>query len=281
MEPMMKTKYLNLYSPTEKQLLRQLDDLFKRWESTVGDKPDSGYWFIPDGFYPKYFSQKPRILYMARDAYDLYGADDERGERTYTEKFLRQYVDGRMDDGKRKDGICINRVKFHKMLIQVAYGIVHNCHWSKVPYASEICAGGAVFDRVSFAFMNLCKWSHESDDKSKPGTGADWTAINEFMEKSLTTETNFFLQEIQLLQPDIIISMNLGPEIIKRVFGEKVIQIDNTNPNCYAYSIEEAKNLNPILVLDSWHFSARNKKEQTEIYEPLLTVLEGCRVRIK
>lgn len=75
--------------------------------------------------------------------------------------------------------------------------------------------------------------------------------------------------------------MNLGPEIIKRVFGEKVIQIDNTNPNCYAYSIEEAKNLNPILVLDSWHFSARNKTEQTEIYEPLLTVLEGCRVRIK
>lgn len=277
----MKTKYLNFYSTTEKQLLRQLDKLFKRWERTVGDGPDSGYWFIPDGFYPGYFSQKPKILYMARDAYDLYGIDDKRGERTYIEKFLRQYLAGRMDDGKHVDGICINRVKFHKMLMQVAYGIVHSCRWNQIPYASEICADGNVFDHVSFAFMNLCKWSHESDDKSKSGTGADWTAINEFVEKSLTTETNFFIDEIRLLRPDIIISMNLGPGIIKKVFGEKVTRIDNTNPNCYAYCLEVAKNLAPILVLDPWHFSARNKDEQTEIYEPLLTVLEGCRIRMK
>ena len=274
----MMAKYLNLYSAEEQLLLQQLKKLFESWKREVGDRHD-GYWFVPDGFYPRYFSQKPRILYMARDAYDLYGDDDESDEKTYIEKFLRQYLAGRMDDGQHMDGRCINRVKFHKMLIQVAYGIVHGCLWSQLPYASEICADGTVFNRVSFAFMNLCKWSHESDDESKSGTGADWVAINEFVAKSLTTETNFFLEEIRLLRPDIIISMNLGPEMIGRVFGEKVTQIDNKNPNCYAYSLKVEKKLSPIFVLDSWHFSSRNKSEQTEVYEPLLKVLEDCRTK--
>ena len=122
-------KYLNLYSAEEQLLLQQLKKLFESWKREVGDRHD-GYWFVPDGFYPRYFSQKPRILYMARDAYDLYGDDDESDEKTYIEKFLRQYLAGRMDDGQHMDGRCINRVKFHKMLIQVAYGIVHGCLWS-------------------------------------------------------------------------------------------------------------------------------------------------------
>ena len=58
----MKEEHKKLYSRDEVKLLGELDALFEEWRKTVGDKEDS--WFIPDGFYPKYLVQKPKIAIL-------------------------------------------------------------------------------------------------------------------------------------------------------------------------------------------------------------------------
>lgn len=193
----------------------------------------SGFWFIPDGFYPNYLRQNPRILFIGRDAHDLYGEDDENGEMTYIEKFLPLYLSGRMGDTKRS----INGAKFHKLLIEVAYGIIHECSWNisegnpskpHVPFASDICGEDEkVFDRVSFAFMDLCKWSHDSGDGSANGTGVVWDAVDAFIDHSAKGNRNFILEELSLLSPDIVISMNLGQELISRFSTGKFRLVDD------------------------------------------------------
>lgn len=272
----MKQEDRKKYSAQEAKLLDQLEKLFSDWRNAA-EEPD-GFWFVPDGFYPNYLSQNPKILYIARDSYDLYGDVDAFGEKTYIEKFLRQYLLGRVDDGGNPNGKSINSAKFHKMLIQVAYGILHECSWNQsadnpskpwVPSASEICDGGKIFEKVSFAFMNLCKWSHESDDA---GINAAWDAISEFVEKSVTGGTNYILEEISLLSPDIIITMNLGPERIAHFSQGKAKLIDDKNPNCYVYQLETNKG--SIALFDTWHFSS-SKDEKTEIYNPLAKQIDA------
>lgn len=257
----MKSKYIKMFSDEERQLKGKLDVLFKEWKKSVGEPENC--WFVPDGFYPNYLSQRPRILYIGRDSYCLYGTDDENGEKTYIEKFIRQYVEGVMDKGR-----SIDRIKFHKMLIKVAYGLIHERTWRKIPHASEICAGGRVFEKMSFAFMNLCKWSHDwSNEKSgddSTGWAADWGSINRFVDLSVTEKRNFIFEEIGLLEPDVIIAMNFGKERIQQLFdvGEPI----EKRADCYVYPLTISKK---CLLLDPWHFSATNKSEDKNIYAPL------------
>ena len=266
----MKSKYLKMFSDEERELKGKLDVLFREWKKSVGEPSEPiPLWFIPDGFYPNYLSQKIRILYIGRDAYDLYGTDDENGEKTYIEKFIRQYVSGVMYNTKG-----INRVKFHKMLIRVAYGLIHGCSWDKVPYASNICDGGKIFEQESFAFMNLCKWSHGSYDENNSNTrwNADWDAINRFVEQSVTKKRNFILEEIDLLKPDVIITMNFGPELIQRFSGSANVECLEETGDRFAYSLTTP--VRKYLILDPWHFSSINKSENINIYTPLLKMLK-------
>lgn len=268
----------NMYSSEEADLLHRLDELFTEWKR-VAEAP-SGFWFIPDGFYPNYFRQNPRILYIGRDAHDLYGEDDENGETTYIEKFLPQYLSGKMGDAKRN----INGVKFHKLLIEVAYGIIHECNWNQstdepskphVPYASEICGhDGKVFDRVSFAFMDLCKWSHESYEGSGNGTGVAWNAVDTFIKQSAKENRNFILDEISLLSPDIVISMNFGRELISRFSSGKFQLVDDKNENCFVYKMELDSIQKPVFLFDTWHFSG-SKSEEKCIYNPLVQQIDA------
>ena len=170
------------------------------------------------------------------------------------------------------NGESVNRFKFHKMLIQVAYGLIHGCSWSDVPYASEICGDGEIFEKTSFAFMNLCKWSHESGEHGTEWV-ADWDAIDKFVGLSVTTKRNFILEEIGLLVPDVIITMNFGKERIQRLFGAFISREPvEESVDCYAYSLVTPKKKS--LLLDPWHFSSRNKSEGNNIYEPLLQMVK-------
>lgn len=261
----MKAEYLKLYSKTEQAKLHALEALFTKWEKMVGDR--EGYWFVPDGFYPRYFAQKTKILYIGRDAYNVY--------ESYITQFMQQYLTGRMGD----NGVNINRVKFHKMLIKVAYGLIHDCPWratkahpEQIPSAFEICQDGKVFERATFAFMNLCKWTHEhvkeggKDEKEKgTGWGVDREAVDEFVNKSVTQKRNFFLEEIELLDPDIIITLHHMPNLIARWTGNLAKRVA-TNGNCCVYRLSNGKH--ERMIFDPWHFSSW-KSEERDIYNPL------------
>lgn len=246
------------YPDSEKDLLKRIDAINEKiekvWQSYRKNNPDAygvenNDSTVPDGFYPNYTRQPVKILFMGREAYDLAGCD-------YIDVFINNYLDGRTgpEDNRRN----INRDRFHKMLIQVAYGIIHQKTWNEIPSASEICGNREIFDKVSFAFMNLSKLSNEN---TIPGhTQTDWNLINTSLDMTLKGE-NLILQEITALNPDLMVCMNYERDRLCRVFGDKLKIFDN---DWLKYHLKI--NGRDILLLDQWHFSAPGINEQ-EIFD--------------
>ena len=113
--------------------------------------------------------------------------------------------------------------------------------------------------------MNLCKWSHEKD---KRGIRAARDIIDQFIKKSTTSKLNFILKEIELLDPHLIISMNLGEELFERFANASEESCNNCNNGRKIYCFTQDKKKH--VVFDSWHFSAPKKAEELDIYKPLL-----------
>lgn len=264
---------MNLYSQAERELLVALDELFvewrKRWDGHDG-------WFIRDGFYPGYLKMKKRVLFIGRDSYDQYNVSDEFDYGDYIATFIPQYLKGRTNCGSGDR--CINRNRFHKLLIQIVYGLNAGktpLPWNAVLPASEICRDGNVFGSASFAFMNLGKLSHESCDAV--GVNADWIKINKSVAFSIAGE-NLIKKEINLLSPDIIIAMNWNdnPDRIdyrQLVLGEDLLETKISIADCGVYSFARADG-RCVPFLDCWHFSGRFSEEQY-LYRPIVMALEA------
>lgn len=248
----------NYYSVDEKSLLAKIDSINSRieeiWQTYRKKHPDaygvkSSENTVSDGFYPNYTAQPVKILFMGRESYGLDGCD-------YIEVFINHYLNGTTgpDDAQKS----INRDRFHKMLIKVAYGIVHDKTWDEIPKASDLCANRGIFDKVSFAFMNLSKLSNENTTTGH--TQTDWNLVNTSLDMTLN-ETNLILQEISVLNPDLIVCMNFERERLCRVFGNMLRIFDN---EWLKYHLNV--NGKTILLLDQWHFSTTRKSEQ-EIFD--------------
>ncbi|MGN0889609.1 MAG: hypothetical protein ACI4UY_12100, partial [Kiritimatiellia bacterium] len=184
-----------------------------------------------------------------------------------------RYQNGCMDDGKN-----INRVRFHKLLLQVAYGLLRKrfpIEWQDILDAKSICDTGRIFNEVSFSFMNLGKLSHESCESC--GVNADWDKIDLSVNFS-TKGRNFIKEEVELLAPDLIIAMNfnenpLGRDYYKAVFGSNIIRSDHDIKDCTLYDVtlSDAKH---VPLLDCWHFSGRFN-EEAYIYRPIVEALHA------
>lgn len=255
------------YSGKEKELIEKInqinDKIESAWQKYREENPDAygvkktcGHetpdCTVPDGFYPNYTKQPIKILFVGREAYDLTGAD-------YIDVFIHHYLNG--TTGPEDELRSINSDKFHKMLIKVAYGIIHNLAWDEILPASKICEDGKIFDRVSFAFMNLSKLSNDNTEKGHRQT--DWALVNTSLNMTLQSE-NLILEEISNLDPDLIICMNFERDRLQRVFGSALKKFDN---DWLKYTIDiNGKN---VLLLDQWHFSAPGKSEGNDVYNPI------------
>ena len=255
-------KKQDCYPDNEKDLLKRTDAINdkveKAWQTYRKNNPgaygvkSNDTDIVSDGFYPNYTTQPVKILFIGRESYDLAGCD-------YIEVFIDHYLNGRTgSEGHKKN---INRDKFHKMLIQVAYGIIHEKNWNDIPSAFEICENRRIFDRLSFAFMNLSKLSHEN---TKPGhRQTDWELVNTSLEMTLKRE-NLILQEIAELNPDLIVCMNFERDRLCKVFGDNLKIFDN---EWFRYHL----NINgkEILLLDQSHFSATRGVNEQEIFDSI------------
>ena len=261
----MKEEIKRFYSQKEQKLLKKLDELFVIWEKRF--EVENG-WFIRDGFYPGYLGARKKILFIARDCYDIY-------DGCYISNFIPQYTSGLMNgpNGSKKS---INLVRFHKLLIQVAYGILKGdkapLSWSDIPYARDICETGQIFHDVSFAFMELGKLSHDSESA---GTGADWGKISSSVSIS-TDGDNLLRREIDLLSPDLIIGMNLnenpdGKDYYSIVFEKDISKTSSQICDCAIYQVRLTPKRS-IPLLDCWHFSGRFSEEKF-IWRPICEAL--------
>jgi hypothetical protein len=199
-----------------------------------------------DGFYPNYFSQKIRILFIGRESRDISGFN-------YINLLYRAYRETKSIGDQH-----LNVNKFHSRMIYIAHGIMNGMPtWSEIPPASKI---GDAFDEpngLSFAFMNISKFSNDSVEWP-----SDWNVINTAHEHS-TKNRNFNLEEIAILEPHIVITMNLGEKIAS--LGQ-LTEIQ-TSKTINSYWMDSGGHRS--LLIDAWHFSAFTKDDILDFYVPI------------
>lgn len=190
------------YPDNEKPKLALLERLFFEWHqhfASVGEalEKHGADDMVFDGFYPHYFGQKRRVLFIGRESRGLSGCN-------YLEILYPAYRETKRI-GPRQH---LNRSKFHSRMIHIAYGIVNGLPmWQDIPYASKLGDTFGAVDGVSFAFMNISKLSNEGEHWS-----SDWSAIN--TAHGLSTQGRSFNQEeVAILEPHVVITMNLGDKI--------------------------------------------------------------------
>lgn len=254
--PVIRNDHLKLYTKKELILINKLTALFNEWNNTYQkyreDKADLTDYeiIVPDGFYPNYLCQKTKFLFIGRESYTI-------EQCNYIDLFIENYLNGTTGQNKTS----INKDKFHKMLIQVTYGLMYNKAWEEIPQASELCHNKEIFNKISFAFMNLSKLSNNLSKQKT--TNTNWNLVNHSLEMSLNCNKNYILEEIKLLNPDLIITMNLGRNILKQVFEDN-LSFEENNWWKYVLSVPEKKK--KCVLIDSWHFSS-TKKEKEDIYD--------------
>lgn len=230
----------------EQKLNMELSKLFSTWKSLVANEP----LFVEDGFYPFYTQQSVKILFIGREALGIANSN-------YIEILLKAYRENTID------GKHINKYKFHRLLFYIAYGIInHKINWAEIPCTSELTNTFATKNSLSFAFMNLSKFSNESNSWN-----ANWHLIESFLDKSKKIKQNLFNREIELLSPDLIITMNLGKYL--NILGN-ISNRENENRISY---MELEVGSKQIPLIDTFHFAAPCKSDYQYYYKPIIDKL--------
>ena len=227
------------YPESEHQKLTQIRSLMEQWKASLPTEEQE--LFVPDGFFPYYFSKKPRILFIAKEALKISGLDylETLGECYKTEKNV----------GNKH----INQHRFHARILYMAYGILNGesslAEFQAKPRADKIGDTFGTKDGVSFAFMNISKSSNDSGKTQ---------ANKPLMDASFKNGKDFIKREIEILEPDIIISGNVAWEYLVPIFGKPNILArigGDGGDNCDVCAQTIKVNGKETLLLDCWHFT--------------------------
>jgi hypothetical protein len=245
------------YPQNEQVFYKRNSAILNEWNRYISDKKIiDGYdsdLFVADGFYPFYYSQKIKILFIAAECLGLAGCD-------YIECLYNAYKKNKI--GRKH----INQHKFHNLMFYVTYGIENNfMEWDDLPLASEMTNDFATKYGISFSFMELSKYSNESNSFQK-----DFTLMNNFIECSKNENINYWNEQIKILDPDVIITMKLKWYIENGILGETLVIDNQKYPREYFLNLGNKK----IKIIDTYHFAYWPKKSKNYFYDPILNILK-------
>ncbi len=240
-----------LYPDHERPQLTSLEALFREWHQHFSEagtslekhKADD---MVFDGFYPHYFSQNKRILFIGREARWISG-------KNYIDVIYPCYR-----TTKHIGTGHLNADRFHSRMIYIAYGVMKGMPaWQDIPPASESGDTFATSEGISFAFMNISKLSNDGD-----AWQSDWGVIDE--SHRLSTESRSFnMEEVAILEPDIVITMNLGNKLSSLGTVTEI----STTCRPYVYWLDSGNHRS--LLIDTWHFAAWTKHNIQDYYVPI------------
>lgn len=245
------------YPTSETSKLEALHQLFQDWmdscTQTAPEMKEAIEGMVFDGFYPHYFSQKTRILFIGREAREIEGYN-------YLDLLHAAYR-----TSKRIGSQHLNCSLFHRRMLYTAYGLLNGLpEWKNIPDADQIGDSFATTEGVSFAFMNLSKFSNESEFWP-----SNWKMIQDAV-RMATKNRNFIAEEIALLVPDLVISMNL--EGYFPALGEKVTHLASYGGCVSAWNLHSHGHQS--LLLDGFHFSAPRKRDLEHYYLPIMEAVK-------
>ena len=244
--------FMALFNENEKQLNKKLCELFCEWWEF---QPD----MTLDGFFPNYLNQRHKILFIGQESYRL-------ENQNYIEFFYDIWQNGK---NFKNSHILVNYIAYAVQACEEVYDNVLPKEELKKIFLSNNP------ERYSYAFMNLSKIRLR--EKRNAGSAADWKSIKDSVEKS-TKPRNFIKEEIEILSPDIIITMNIADRaetynwdvygnIVKSLSEENVAVFDSI----FGYE---------ALVIDTYHFSpmgkGKSEKDKQEIFfDPVIRVINS------
>lgn len=260
------------YSELEKQKNIELDNLMKEWIKQLsknktpinnGNKETTTPrdCFAKDGFFPGYFSQKRKILFIGREPRNI-GRFDFR------------------DTTKKYFADLKNNNSWWRHILYIVYGIKKEgkCSFDNIrrKKPSGILNDMTQENDFGFACINISKYSNDHPTNSNTNKNL----VHQFLKDSELEVTNFFQKEISLLDPDIIITANLWDGTIDENYMNLCLPNDKFskgksithNKECVAIYYKYNQNGREIDCMDLFHFSAR-KSDQFCYYNPVMNAL--------
>lgn len=258
-------------SELEQQKAKELKALQDDWKKLISTKPkikfpDDGKKYSPecyfayDGFFPGYFSQKGKVLFVGRETRWIGGGNFDFRETT--KEYFRD--------------VNVTGSAWWRTILYVLYGIQHEgqISYADVPVADEIAKEMVRTNNFGFAVMQLSKYSNDSED----GGTRNVYLMNRFLKDSELEKRNFFQEELALLDPDVIITANLwecgvDSDALELCFPEE----NFSNMKSYRHIVEHGDyNLNgkTVKFINTFHFSAR-KSTENDFYKPVMKILFG------
>jgi len=188
-ERKMKDTIAQYFTGIEAEKRKALITLMNEWyDSLVNKGADKEFieCFYADGFFPNYYNQKNKVLFVGREA------------RYVQSDYIATSL-GWLKNDIQKDNSFWGRI-FKMVQLFKSDGKKEQLISAK-DYAKEMGEN----NDYGFALMNISKYSNYLDSGGK----ADYDSINQFLEDSQLEKRNYFQEEIKILDPDYIITFNL------------------------------------------------------------------------
>jgi hypothetical protein len=228
---------------------KMIDSLMADWRGQVKCKKC----FCSDGFFPGYYKQEIKMLFIARETRNCDYND-----------CIKQYIEYY---GDRTDH---DKKAFTRRMFYIVQGVRSGgtLKFKDLRTANDFIATIHA-NNYGFAFMNISKYSNNAEVYK-----ADKKLINKFLEDSNLKKRNYFREELEILQPDIIITLNLFGGIVKDEYlklcfeNAKKLKADK-KVTLWEMELNQKK----IKILDLFHFSALNKRDKEYFYDPTIKYL--------
>lgn len=267
----METEDRLFFYELEEKKNQELDLLFDDWINQLeknetpihngkNKKTTPSDCFAKDVFFPGYFNQEKKVCFIGRETRSIGGKDFR--ETTMEDYFTR----------------FENKNNWWRHILYIVYGIRNEgkLSYENIPPADKILAEMKKEEKYGFAVINISKYSN--DDENSWQTNKD--LVHRFLEDSDLEKTNFFERELQILDPDVIITANLWDETIEKKYLNLClpnINFSSTRNVIYkGNSVAEygKYNLNGRLIdfIDLYHSSAV-KSDKYCFYNPAMKIL--------
>jgi len=257
---------MKYFKGIEVEKRKKINSLMRDWKKAIPDvkvKIGNKYYhakdcFASDGFYPGYYSKKPKVLFIGREARWA------KVEKDNIAQFLLDFIN--RDDH--------NQGSFTRRLFYIVEGIKSKGTLNFKEVHKKTANGIAKELRKTkdygYAIMNISKYSNGAKDGGK----ANYKLINSFLEHSNLEKRNFFREELAILDPDVIITLNLWNGKIKSKYLDLCFgKMDFVGSIPDIADEDEIRISNKKRKLININHLTSHKSDKKDFYDPIMKLL--------
>lgn len=200
-------------SKRDQNLYIKLESLFKEWKKDMGFSKQKKYIWNSDGIFPGYSNAKFKILFIGREnrTYYEYAKDN-------LEKCNNNLVFLKLSEWENEGNNDHFASHYYRRIVEIMRRINNQDKGNNYPTANNYLDYLRKEGKLEFAFMEISKYANPSDD----GDRVNKDMVNNFLIPKSIENTQ---REIEIINPDLIITMNLWAENfgiqdkIEKIFG--------------------------------------------------------------